>query len=343
MRQNILNWNCFLECFQAVIALANGDIFDSMSILATDERRDLAVIQVPGFDLPVLDLANSDTVTVGQPVVIVGSPQGLEGTVTAGILSSVRETGEGFKVLQTDAAVNPGNSGGPLVNDRGQAIGVVSFKLLSAENVDFAIPINYVRGLLNNLHEPMSLEQVRRSVSATSAVQQNSGPSLNETLDWLKETFPLASNHYLISGGLEVAIMGTIDVSVRSIPTRFESCTVSYDLVERVVHGKSPDLQEVTTTRQTIPLGALTEGSISKDHIVLSFTSSFKVDKTLDTWGVLLRTTPKVVLWESHENLTNTTTSEGKDSFFVVFYEESIAQRVLDAFRRVSSTLRHPA
>jgi serine protease Do len=68
--------------------------------------------------------------------------RGLEGTVTAGILSSVRDTGDGFKVLQTDAAVNPENSGGPLVNTKGQAIGVVSFKLLSAEGLNFAIPIN---------------------------------------------------------------------------------------------------------------------------------------------------------------------------------------------------------
>jgi S1-C subfamily serine protease len=98
----------------------------------------------------------------------VGSPRGLEGTVTAGILSSVRDSGEGFKVLQTDAAVNPGNSGGPLVNNRGQAIGVVSFKLRSAEGLNFAIPINYVRGLLNNLHDPISLEQMRLSPVGTS-------------------------------------------------------------------------------------------------------------------------------------------------------------------------------
>lgn len=336
----VTNFHVIRDMKTVSVQLANGEIFDSVSVLAIDERRDLAIVKVAGFNLPVLDLGNSDVLTVGEPVVIVGSPQGLEGTVTAGILSSVRDSGEGFKVLQTDAAVNPGNSGGPLINNKGQVIGVVSFKLRSAEGLNFAIPINYVRGLLNNLHEPMTLEQMRKSlVGATSAVQQ-SGPSLKETLDWLKETIPLASNHYLISGGLEVVLMGTADVTVRSIPTRFESCTVSYDLVERVVHGKFPDLPEVTTTRQSIPLGAFTEGSISKDHIALSFTSSFKVDKTLDTWMVLLFTTPKVVLWESHENLKNTTTSEGKDYFGVMFYEESIAQRVLDAFRHAADLCR---
>jgi S1-C subfamily serine protease len=89
------------------VQLANGEIFDSLSVVAADERRDLAVIQIAGFDLPVLDLGNSDALTFGEPLVIVGSPLGLDGTVTAGILSSTRDSGEGFKVLQTDATVNP--------------------------------------------------------------------------------------------------------------------------------------------------------------------------------------------------------------------------------------------
>ena len=120
----------------------DGRAFDSVFVVATDELRDLAIVKIAGSDLPVLELGNSDALTVGEPAVIVGSPRGLEGTVTAGVLSSVRDSGEGFKVLQTDAAVNPGNSGGPLVNSKGQVVGVVSFKLRSAEGLNFAIPIN---------------------------------------------------------------------------------------------------------------------------------------------------------------------------------------------------------
>jgi S1-C subfamily serine protease len=158
----------------ASIQLANGDVFDSLSVLATDERRDIAIVQIAGFDLPVLELGNSDVLTVGEPLVIVGSPRGLEGTVTAGILSSVRDSGEGFKVLQTDAAVNPGSSGGPLVNNKGQVIGVVSFRLRSAEGLNFAVPINYVRGLLSTLHEPTPLNKTQKPLAGTtSAVQQS--------------------------------------------------------------------------------------------------------------------------------------------------------------------------
>jgi hypothetical protein len=119
--------------------------------------------QRPSLNLSVLPLGNSDTLTVGEPVVVVGSPVGLETTVTAGILSAIRDGGEGYTVLQTDAAVNHGNSGGPLVNASGLAVGVVSSILRAdaAQGLNFAIPINYLRGLTDNLHDPMTLEQMR--------------------------------------------------------------------------------------------------------------------------------------------------------------------------------------
>jgi serine protease Do len=191
----VTNLHVIRDLRGASVRLANGEIFDSISIVATDARRDLAIVHVAGFDLPALDLANSNSVMAGEPVVIVGSPRGLQGTVTAGILSGIRDSGDGFKVLQTDAAVNPGNSGGPLVNTKGQAIGVVSFKLRSSEGLNFAVPINYVSGLLNELHEPISLDEMRARLSAKSTA---GGPSLNETLDWLKEKIPLAANHFVI-------------------------------------------------------------------------------------------------------------------------------------------------
>lgn len=72
----------------ASIQLANGEVFDSVSILSTDERRDLAILQIAGFDLPALTLGNSEAETVGERVVVLGAPRGLDGTVTSGILSS---------------------------------------------------------------------------------------------------------------------------------------------------------------------------------------------------------------------------------------------------------------
>ncbi len=160
----VTNFHVIRDMNSASVQLANGKLLGSVAVLATDEAHDLAILQLPASDLPALELGNSDTLSVGEPLVIVGSPNGLEGTVTAGILSSVRDLGDGFKLLQTDAAVNPGNSGGPVLNSKGQAIGVVSFQLRSTQGLNFAIPINYVRELLNNLHKPISFTQVRKSL-----------------------------------------------------------------------------------------------------------------------------------------------------------------------------------
>jgi S1-C subfamily serine protease len=141
------------------IQLANGERFDSFSVLAFDERRDLAILQVPGFDLPALELANSNEVQVGEPVLVLGAPLGLQGTVTVGVVSAIRDR-DGYKIIQTDAAASPGNSGGPLVNAKGQVIGVVDFKRTDVENGNFAVPINYARAMLRNLTSPIALEQL---------------------------------------------------------------------------------------------------------------------------------------------------------------------------------------
>ena len=167
----VTNLHVIKELKSASVQLADGQMFNSISVLGVDEQHDLAIIRIPGVNLTPLAVRGSNPPTVGETVLIAGSPRGLEGTITAGILSSVRDSGEGFKVLQTDAAVNPGNSGGPMVNSKGQVIGVVSFKLRSSEGLNFGIPISYVNDLLNELHQPMSLAQMRSNIAQLTKTQ----------------------------------------------------------------------------------------------------------------------------------------------------------------------------
>jgi S1-C subfamily serine protease len=154
------------------VELASGEKYDSFSVLAFDSRKDIAVIKIPGFDLPTIPLGNSNDVQVGEPVLVVGSPLGLQGSVTTGVVSSIRDDpfGGGFKVLQTDASVNPGNSGGPMVNRQSEVIGIVQSKIRGSENINFAIPINYLRGLAESPASTMSLDELRLKVSSASDV-----------------------------------------------------------------------------------------------------------------------------------------------------------------------------
>jgi hypothetical protein len=328
----VTNLHVIKDMKTASVQLAVGEIFDSVSVLATDERRDLAIVKIAGFDLPLLELGNSDILSVGEPLVVLGSPRGLEGTVTAGILSSVRDSGDGFKVLQTDAAVNPGNSGGPLVNNKGQAIGVVSFKLRSAEGLNFAIPINYVRGLLNNLHDPMTLSQMRRSISAVPLTQgpQSEGPSLRETLDWLKDKISLATTQYVGS-----FVGETLAVTVRGVAPTFNSCNVVFGQVERRSKGDQDTRPLVVTSLFTVPLSVIDRGATIPARVDIVHYRSGEASYMVSTGSG-----SNVIVHEIHYGVDDSTKSEMVNVAFLYFNDESIARRVQEAFRHAADLCR---
>jgi S1-C subfamily serine protease len=130
------------------VRFADGEQVEG-TVVGGTAGADVAVIQVDRTDLPAAELALEDEPQVGQMAIAVGSPWGLQGTVTAGIISAVDQAipqgGSARAVLQTDAAINPGNSGGPLVDREGRVIGInVSIFSLSGANdgVGFAVPID---------------------------------------------------------------------------------------------------------------------------------------------------------------------------------------------------------
>jgi len=172
---------------RAVVVLANGDIYDSVRVRAFDERRDLAIIQIPGFGLPSATLGDSRDVQQGEPVLLVGTAGGLQGSVTSGIVSAIRDVPDGFKVIQTDAAANPGNSGGPLLNASAQVIGILGFKLRGAEGQNFAIPINYARGLLETADLDIDLDTLRATAPVPLAL--GDGDPRVESLDKVVSIF----------------------------------------------------------------------------------------------------------------------------------------------------------
>jgi serine protease Do len=129
-------------------------------IVGRDKPADVAVLRVEDHALSPLKLGDSDAVEVGDWVVAIGNPFGLSHTVSAGILSAKGRTHEDvkgldefgyFNFLQTDAAINQGNSGGPLLNLRGEVVGINSAIRANANNIGFAIPINMVKELLPSL------------------------------------------------------------------------------------------------------------------------------------------------------------------------------------------------
>jgi serine protease Do len=141
-----------------MVTLDDGDTVRG-KFLGADPILDLAVLRipVPSKGLPVAQLGDSDALRVGEEVVAIGNPFGLEQTLTHGVISginrilSVSPMSRMLPLIQTDAAVNPGNSGGPLLDRCGKVIGINSSILTEAENIAFAIPINVAKRVLPQL------------------------------------------------------------------------------------------------------------------------------------------------------------------------------------------------
>ncbi len=131
------------------IKLSNGAIFRMESKVADDPDHDIAIIKVAGRNLPALTLISSDLVAVGERVVAIGSPLGLENSVSDGIVSGFREDEKRRKWIQTTAPVSPGNSGGPLLTTDGRVLGVITWGFVVGQNLNFAVPSETITTLIS--------------------------------------------------------------------------------------------------------------------------------------------------------------------------------------------------
>ena len=193
-------------------------------VVGVDRVNDLAVIQIHGNEaLAPATLGDSKHLAVGQQVYAIGNPFGLAGTMTRGIISSIRPVrGPGGnymdEAIQTDAAINPGNSGGPLLNSRGEVIGINTFILSEAgqsAGLGFAIPINAAKAVLNDL---ITIGTVRRP--SLGVVTLPIGPELADQMGLAADYGVLilqvvpggAAEHAGLRGGTERAYLGNMQI-----------------------------------------------------------------------------------------------------------------------------------
>lgn len=162
----LTNYHVIENARQVEVTMHNRKKYKA-TVVGTDPSHDLAVIQIKAADVVPAVLGDSRNLQVGQKVYAIGNPFGLSGTMTRGIVSSIRPVREPNgamidEAIQTDAAINPGNSGGPLMNWHGEVIGINTMILSNVgqnAGIGFAIPINTAKAVLNDL---MTLGRVRR-------------------------------------------------------------------------------------------------------------------------------------------------------------------------------------
>ncbi len=175
------------EADQIKVKLANGKEYDG-KVVGRDPKTDLALIKIKASsDLQPLNLGNSDELKVGSWVVAVGSPFGLEQTVTAGIVSAkgrVIGSGPYDNFIQTDASINPGNSGGPLINMKGEVVGINTAIIASGQGIGFAIPINMAKEIAPQLQEKghvtrgwlgVSIQELTPELAKSFALKEKKG------------------------------------------------------------------------------------------------------------------------------------------------------------------------
>ena len=195
---------------KVTVILDDGTTYEDVEVVATDPLNDIAFLKIKDVsDLTAATLGDSKTIVVGQQVIAIGNALGeYQNTVTAGIISGTGRSvtasdGTGSNVetlsdmIQTDAAINSGNSGGPLVNAAGEVIGINTATSATAENMGFAIPISSVKGMLNQLIETGSAKRTYLGVYA-QAITPEAAKEYN---------LPVSTGAYLYSPSAYSAIV----------------------------------------------------------------------------------------------------------------------------------------
>lgn len=168
------------------VKLTNGDVYKTQELVDVDDAKDLAILKLKGFKLPVVALGDSDKTEIGESVVVISSPEGLTNSLSTGVVSGVRRL-EGLRVFQISAPISQGSSGGAMFDSTGAVVGIVTYLLRGGQNINFAVPINYVRGMIGDearqtLAQLPAVAQAAQSAKPPAATQRSEDAIPNEQL-----------------------------------------------------------------------------------------------------------------------------------------------------------------
>lgn len=174
--------------------VGNPKIYQIEGIVGIDKVNDLALLKVKGLSGRPLPLADISRIEIGQDVYVLGNPQGLEGTISNGILSAtgLRQIGQ-ENLLQITAPISGGSSGGPVMNSRGEVIGITVSSARNGQNLNFAVPASFLSNLIAKSGALLSFEETFRGQEDSG---RSSEPSFEETAKWISDTLVGRSFQY---------------------------------------------------------------------------------------------------------------------------------------------------
>jgi S1-C subfamily serine protease len=258
----LTNYHVVADARQVEVTLHNRKKYKA-TVVGTDPAHDLAVILIKAPELVPAVLGDSRNLQVGQKVYAIGNPFGLAGTMTRGIVSSIRPVREPNgatidEAIQTDAAINPGNSGGPLMNWHGEVIGINTMILSSVgqnAGIGFAIPINTAKAVLNDL---MTLGRVRRpalgvrTIPISAELADEMGLPADYGLLIVQVTPGGSADQAGLRGGTERAYLGNIPIMLGGdliVAIDGEKVEDEQDLSQMMNNHRAGDTVKVTIYR----------------------------------------------------------------------------------------------
>jgi len=282
----ITNYHVVQDMVGPTVTFSDGNAYPA-SVVGTDPYVDLAVVsvQAPQVEFYPLQIGNSSQLVVGEPVVAIGNPFGLSGSMTFGIVSQLGRTiSESLAgnfaiadVIQVSAPINPGNSGGPVLNANGMVLGITTAIISSSQGVGFAIPSNVIARELPTLvatghytlHSLMGIQgtdmiyqlaQLQGANVTYGVLIENvtvGGPADNAGLKAGVETIEVQGNQYIIGGDIIVALNGTKIVDLDALSSFLQEKTVPGQMlvVQVIRSGQMETVNLVLGTRPSPPSG----------------------------------------------------------------------------------------
>lgn len=282
----ITNYHVVQDMVGPTVTFLDGNAYPA-SVVGTDPYVDLAVVsvQAPQAEFHALQIGNSSQLVVGEPVVAIGNPFGLSGSMTFGIVSQLGRTiSESLAgnfavadVIQVSAPINPGNSGGPVLNANGMVLGITTAIISSSQGVGFAIPSNVIARELPTLvvtghytlHSLMGIQgtdmtyqlaQLQGTNVTYGVLIENvttGGPADNAGLKAGMETIEVQGNQYIVGGDIIVALNGTKIVDLDALSSFLQEKTVPGQMlvVQIIRSGQMETVNLVLGTRPSPPSG----------------------------------------------------------------------------------------
>jgi S1-C subfamily serine protease len=247
---------------KVTVSLKDGRTFDGQ-VVGLDSITDVAVVKIQGNNLPTAPLGNSQQIKAGEWAIAIGNPLGLDNSVTAGIISAtgrsssqVGDSSKRVNYIQTDAAINPGNSGGPLLNASGQVIGMNTAILRNAQGLGFAIPIEQVQRIANQLiakgkveHPFLGIQMINVTAQLRQRLAQDAKSPLQLDVDQGALIGRVIRNSPAAQAGIQVgdvivAINGKAITNSSEVQAEVEKSQIGVDLPVTVRRsGKNVELQ----------------------------------------------------------------------------------------------------